>query len=129
MPTNWCTSQMSLHKITLSIDYNLWLKRVDTKSNKLINQNSFKFPKLLSYRIRKRYCKTLGTSVINSLLFPFSPIFIESSNIPGRWLRGVSRLDTISAIVQYKSSAFLRHWHFLHLPWYLKVESFILVFV
>ena len=36
------------------------------------NQNSPKSSKLLSQRIRKRYCKTLGTSVINIPLYPLS---------------------------------------------------------
>ena len=40
---------------------------VDTQLNVPTNQKS---PKLLSQRIRKRYCKTLRTSVINS---PMSP--------------------------------------------------------
>ena len=58
------TSPMMTHKITPSVDYNLWLKRLDTQLNELTNQ----IPKLLSQRIRKRYNKTLGTSVINSLI-------------------------------------------------------------
>ena len=36
----------------------LVIKRLDTQLN---NQNQFKSPKLLSQRIRNRYCKTLGT--------------------------------------------------------------------
>ena len=31
---------MMIHKITPSEDYNWWLKRLDTKINKLTNQNS-----------------------------------------------------------------------------------------
>ena len=51
---------MMIHKITPSVDYNYWLKRLNTQLNKPTNQNSEKkFPKLLSPRIRKRYCKTL----------------------------------------------------------------------
>ena len=46
-----------------SIDYNKWFKSLNTKLNELTNQNSIKFS---SQRIRKRYYKTLDTSVINS---------------------------------------------------------------
>ena len=38
--------------------------------NEPTNQDSLKFPRLLSQRIRKRYCKTLRTSVINSPMIP-----------------------------------------------------------
>ena len=58
---------MMIHKIILSVDYKYWLKRLDTQLNEPNNQNS---RKLLSQRIRKRYYKTLETSVINSSLFP-----------------------------------------------------------
>ena len=34
------------HKITPSVDYNQWLKRLDTKLNEPINQNSFEVPKV-----------------------------------------------------------------------------------
>ena len=40
--------------------------------------NSTKFPKLLSKRIRKRYYKTLGTSVTNSPMFPPSMGILSS---------------------------------------------------
>ena len=40
--------------------------------NEPTNQNSIKVPKLVSQRIRNRYQKTLGTSVINGSTFrPF----------------------------------------------------------
>ena len=61
---------MMLHNITLSIDYKQWFKRFDTKLNEPTNQDSVKLQKLLSQRIRKRVYKTLGTSLINSLLSP-----------------------------------------------------------
>ena len=54
-----------IHKIILSVIYNKWLKCLNTQPNKLTNQNSLKFPKLLGQRIRTRYYKTLGTRVIN----------------------------------------------------------------
>ena len=39
---------------------NLWLKQLNTQLNESTNQNS---PKLLSQQIRKRYYKTLRTTV------------------------------------------------------------------
>ena len=38
---------MMIHKITLSVDFNLWLKRLDTKLSKPTNQNSIKVPKVV----------------------------------------------------------------------------------
>ena len=55
------TSPMMTNEITPSVDYNLWLKRLDIQ---LSNSNSNS--KLLSQRIRKQYYKNLGTSVINT---------------------------------------------------------------
>ena len=54
---------------TLSVDYNQWLKRLDTQLNKPTNQNSLKSPKLANQLIEKRYDKTLGTSVMNRPLY------------------------------------------------------------
>ena len=34
-----------IHKIIPSVDYNLWLKRLNTELNKPTNQNSIKLPK------------------------------------------------------------------------------------
>ena len=48
------------------------MKRFNTQINKPTNQNSVEVLKLFSKQIKKRYCKTLGTSVINSPLSPFS---------------------------------------------------------
>ena len=44
-------------KNTPSSDNNYWLKCLNTKINETTNQNSLKFPKLLSQRISKRYIK------------------------------------------------------------------------
>ena len=44
------------------------LKRLDTKLNEPINQNSTKVPKVVEPKIRKHHHKTLGTSVINNLM-------------------------------------------------------------
>ena len=35
-----------IHKITPSVDYNQWLRRLDTQPNEATNQNSFKVPKV-----------------------------------------------------------------------------------
>ena len=64
---------MMIHKITISVDYNQWLKRLDTQNNEQTNQNP-KSPKLLGQRIRKRYYKTLGNSAKNS---PMSTPFLK----------------------------------------------------
>ncbi len=70
---NSCTSPMKIHKITHSEDYNQWLKSLGTwKLNKPNNQNSIKVPKVGKPTIKKRYYKTLGTSVINSSMSPYS---------------------------------------------------------
>ena len=58
---------MLINKITPSIT-ELWLKRLDTQLNKPTNQNLLKVPKV----VRSTNKKTLGTSVINSLLSPLS---------------------------------------------------------
>ena len=50
---------MMTNKITHSVDYNYWLKRLVTQLNETANQNSSKVPK-------ERYYETLGTSVKNS---------------------------------------------------------------
>ena len=53
------------------------MKRLDTTSFELTNQNSVKVPKVfLSQRIQKRVYKTLDTTVITSPLSPPSPRYI-----------------------------------------------------
>ena len=59
---------------TPSVDYNQWLKHLDTHFNELTNQNSINAPKVVKPTIRKLYYKTLGTSVINSPISPISLI-------------------------------------------------------
>ena len=44
--------------------------------------NSTKFPKLLSKRMRKRYYKTLGTSVNNLYIIHSTYIFYNNNNNP-----------------------------------------------
>ena len=53
-----------IHKIIHSVDYNLWLKCLDTQHNEPPHQNSIKVPKV----VKPTNKKTLGTSVINSPL-------------------------------------------------------------
>ena len=78
---------MEILKITPSIDYNWWLERLDTQLNKPTNQNSFKVPNFVHQRIRKRYYKTLGTSVITdhcpslSLLY-YTFLYFPESTLP-----------------------------------------------
>ena len=45
LPINSSTSAMMIHKITHGVDYNQWLKRLDTQLNYLTNQNSINFHK------------------------------------------------------------------------------------
>ena len=48
---------------------------------KSMNQNLIKVPKLLSQQIRKRYYKTLGTSVIKIPMSPPSPSQQSPANV------------------------------------------------
>ena len=43
---------MLLHKITPTVDYNQWLKRLITQLNELTNQNSLKVPWVLKQRAK-----------------------------------------------------------------------------
>ena len=65
---------MIIHKFTAFVDYNQWLKRLDTQINKA-KKNSIKVTKVVMTLNKKRYNKTLGTSVVNS---PMSPPFHRS---------------------------------------------------
>ncbi len=67
-----------LHKITLSVYYNKWLKRLDTKLNKQININSIKVPKFVKQTNNKTLLNNMGTSVMNS---PISPPLNQSVSI------------------------------------------------
>ena len=63
------TSLIMIHKITPSVDYNYWLKRLDTT-----NQNSIKVLKVVEPTNKKTLIIILWvTSVINSLMSPFIP--------------------------------------------------------
>ena len=78
---------MVIVKITPSVVYNWWLERLDTQLNKPTNQNSLKVPNFVHQRIRKRYYKTLGTSVIPaqcpslSLLY-YTFLYFPASTLP-----------------------------------------------
>ena len=65
MENNLSTSPQIVNKITAFIDYNQWLKRLETQLDEPTNQNSLKLQRLISQQLRKHYFKTLGTSVIN----------------------------------------------------------------
>ena len=41
---------MMIQQITYSADYNYWLKRMNTKLNKLTNQNLIKVPKVVRHK-------------------------------------------------------------------------------
>ena len=66
---------MMIHKnkIPSFVDYNYWLKHLDTQLNESTNQNSLKVPKVVKPTNKKMLLKTLGTSVMNS---PLSPSFL-----------------------------------------------------
>ena len=63
---------MKIHKVNHYVDYNCWLKRLDTQLKKPTNENSSKTPKLLDQRIRKLSYTSLGTSVMNRTIAPLS---------------------------------------------------------
>ena len=64
---------MMIHETIPSVDYNQRLKSLDNQLNDPTNQNSIKVPNVVKPKNKKRYYKTLGTSVINSPLSPPLP--------------------------------------------------------
>ena len=46
---------MMEHKITLSVDYNKWLERLDTQLNEQANQNSIKVPNVVKPTNKKTF--------------------------------------------------------------------------
>ena len=46
---------MMIHKITSIVDYNEWLKSLDTQLNEPTNQNSIKFPKVVEPTNKKTF--------------------------------------------------------------------------
>ena len=58
---------MMVHKINSSVDYNKWLKLLDTRLNEPTNQKSIKVTKAVKHMNKKTLLdKTLGTSVITA---------------------------------------------------------------
>ena len=53
MADKLCTSQMMIHKITPSVDYNKWLKRLDAQLNEPTNQISIIVPKVAKQTNKK----------------------------------------------------------------------------
>ena len=51
---------MLIHKITPSVDYNSWLKRLDPQLTKPTNQNSIKVPKVVEPSNKKTLLKSFG---------------------------------------------------------------------
>ena len=49
---------MMIHKITSYVDYNYWLKPLDTQLNESTNYNSIKVPKVVKPTIKKTLLKT-----------------------------------------------------------------------
>ena len=66
---------MMIHKIVSSLEYNYWLKRLDTQLIEPTNQILMKVPKLVKSTNKKRIYKTLGASVINSPSLSFPSVF------------------------------------------------------
>ena len=50
----------------MSVDYNKWLKRLDTQLNEQTNKNSIEVSKVVKATNKKCYHKTLGTTVIRA---------------------------------------------------------------
>ena len=67
------------------VDYNQWMKRLNTLANEPTNQNSIKFLKFFSQQKRKRYYRTLGISLIIS---PMSPPSLTTTTW---WAGGLKR--------------------------------------
>ena len=53
-------SQMMIHKIPSSVDYNYWLKRLNNHLNKSYNQISLKVPKVVKPTNKKTLLKYFG---------------------------------------------------------------------
>ena len=60
-----------IHKIPFYVDYNFWLKCLDTQLIESTNKKLLKVPKVVKPTNRKTLLVTVGTSVINSPLSPF----------------------------------------------------------
>ena len=72
-------------KITPSVDFNLWLKRLYTQLNEPTNKYTLKVPKVVKPTNKKTLFKTLVTSVINS---PMSTLFLIISLLTIYFIKG-----------------------------------------
>ena len=59
-----------IQKVPSYVDYNYWLKRLDTQYNESTNHKFLKVPEVVNQTNKKMLFKTLVTNVINSPLFP-----------------------------------------------------------
>ena len=64
MADNWYISPILIHKITLFVYYNYYLKRLDAKLNEPTNQNSTKVPKVVKSKKNNIIKKLLENSVM-----------------------------------------------------------------
>ena len=63
-----------MHKIFSSVDYNLWLKRLEIQLNKPTNQNPLKVPEVVKPTIRKR-------PYLSAIKFTLKNLFIIIRNV------------------------------------------------
>ena len=57
---NWFTPPMIIHRISPSVDYNYWLKCLDTQFNEATHENSIKVPKVFKQTNKKTSWYNLG---------------------------------------------------------------------
>ena len=60
MAVSCCTSPIVIHKITPSVDYYYWLKRLDTKLNDPTNKHSMEVPKVAKPMNKKTLLSNFG---------------------------------------------------------------------
>ena len=66
-------------KITLPIDFNLWLKRLNTLLNEPTNQNLIKVPKVVGPK-NKNFYDYCNKEPNNPSLPAYKPIMLSTSN-------------------------------------------------
>ena len=138
---------MMIHKITPTFDYNQWLKRFDTQLNEPTNQIQCKSPRL-SYRIRKRYYKTMGNfyqrekkfqkNKIKVFLsdkkqiFYNANIFVTSTKVPyPPSLKGQPMISLTVCFHRIKGLRMRKHnmWIYLHITLPFKRDGTIIIFL
>ena len=70
---------MMIHKITPSVHYNLWLKRLDTQLNEPTNQSPQNLQSSSKQKNKKSSLKTLGPSEIYNSMSPPSLVIFENA--------------------------------------------------